>query len=315
LRRSSLRWLRWLVVIALVAVTLWKLRDSAPSILAVLHSTRPRWALVALASLITLGAYALLIESWRRTLGELGGYLSPHDAALVWLGSNLARYLPGFGWQLGVMGAMARERGVGVALSTAASALVTIVNLLTGLAVCLAGVALLAVGPDAIPSLDTRALIVVAVGVVGLLASPWLLPGIARHVSRLTGREIAMPRVTLRSALIAGGGTFIAWLAYGVSFWLLARAVLPRDVPRSIAGCITLYTLSYLTGLFNPLPAGLGITEPVIILLAPQFGVGTTAEATVLALFVRAWRTVLETVPNLIVLGVASLRSRQRPSA
>jgi hypothetical protein len=34
-----------------------------------------------------------------------------------------------------------------------------------------------------------------------------------------------------------------------------------------------------------------------------------------LALFVRAWRTVLETVPNLIVLGVASLRSRQRPSA
>jgi hypothetical protein len=60
------------------------------------------------------------------------------------------------------------------------------------------------------------------------------------------------------------------------------------------------------------MPAGIGATEPVIILLAPQLGIASAAEATVLALFVRAWRTVIEIVPNLAVLGVAAVLARRR---
>jgi uncharacterized membrane protein YbhN (UPF0104 family) len=311
--RSLLRTLRWLLVLVLAGAALWKLRDSLPAIAHALASTHPRWPLVALASAVTLGTYLLLIESWRRTLAALGGILSPVDAAVVWFGSNLARYLPGFGWQIGLMGAMAKERGIGVAVSTAGSALVTIASVLTGLAVCLAGLALLTVGPGAMPTMNRGALAVVGAGVLALAASPWVLPHVGRLAARATGREITLPRVSLRAALIAGGGTAIAWVAYGVAFWLLARAVLPATGPRSLAGCITLYTLSYLVGLFNPMPAGIGATEPVIILLAPQLGVASTAEATVLALFVRAWRTVMETVPNLMVLALASLRRHEVP--
>jgi uncharacterized membrane protein YbhN (UPF0104 family) len=310
--RSLLRWIRWGLVLVLVGAALWTLRGRLPSIEAALRATHPRWALVALASLLTLGAYAVLIESWRRTLGELGGPLAAADAAVIWFGSNLARYLPGFGWQIGLMGAMAKDRGVGVAISTGASALVAIASILTGLTVCAAGVTLLAIGPAELPSLNRSALALVTLIALALAASPWILPHVGALAARLTGRPIVLPRVTARSATIAGAGTLVAWLAYGTAFWLLARGVLPRDVPRSLAGCITVYTLSYLVGLFNPLPAGIGATEPVIILLAPQLGIASAAEATVLALFVRAWRTVMEIVPNLAVLGVASVLARGR---
>jgi len=46
-------------VLALVGAALWTLRDNLPSILAVARSTRPRWALVALASGVTLLTYVL----------------------------------------------------------------------------------------------------------------------------------------------------------------------------------------------------------------------------------------------------------------
>ena len=101
-----------------------------------------------------------------------------------------------------------------------------------------------------------------------------------------------------------------AWIAYGVSFWLLARAILPLGAEPSLLGCITLYTCSYLSGWFNPMPAGIGVTEPVMVLLGPQFGVASTAEMTVLALFARAVRTVLEMGPSLVALGIASMVHR-----
>lgn len=298
-------------MLALVGAALWTLRDNLPSILAVARSTRPRWVLVALASGLTLLTYVLLIESWRRVLGTVGGQLSPFDAAVIWLGSNLARYLPGTGWQLGLMGVMARERGVTLVMSTSASILVTIASTLTGVAICLAGLATLAATPGTIPALSNATLVVAGVSVVALACGPWFLPRLARTLSRLTGREIMLPRLSLRSVTIAACGTAVAWIAYGVAFWLLARAVLPTGTTRSLAGCITLYTFSYLVGWFNPMPAGIGVTEPVIVLLAPQFGVATTAEAAVLALFVRAWRTVMETVPNLAVVAVDAVKRRR----
>ena len=294
-------------MVLLVGAALWALRGSLPTIAAAARSTHPRWGFVAMASLLTLGAYAVLIESWRRVLRELGGQLSPADAAIVWFGSNLARYLPGTGWQIGVMGAMAKERGVTVTTSTSASLLTSVVSILTGLAVCLLGLAALAAGPAAVPSLSRRAMVLVAVGVVGLAASPWLMPRVARIASRLSGRELTLPRVSGRALWIACVGTTTAWLAYGVAFALLTVAVVPGAGFRSLSGCITLYTFSYLVGWFNPMPAGIGVTEPIIVLLAPQLGVATAAEATVLALFVRAWRTVMEMGTGLAALGVATI--------
>jgi hypothetical protein len=136
---------------------------------------------------------------------------------------------------------------------------------------------------------------------------------VARIARALTGREIVMPRIGARALVIAAASTTIAWLAYGVAFWILTNAIF-SGVPRSVAGCIAVYTGSYLLGLLAIAPpAGLGVSDGALILLAQQFGVATVAEASVLAIFVRIWRTVLEVLPGVIALGVGTAADRERP--
>jgi uncharacterized membrane protein YbhN (UPF0104 family) len=260
---------------------------------------------VAAASAIVLLTYALLIESWRRVLGELGGKLDFRDAARIWLVSNLARYLPGAFWQLGAMSEMARRRGVPVTVSTGSAILITVVNLFTGLGV-------FALFAAASPVLHSRGRVVIALGALGLVVAPFVLPHLQRIVRRLTGRDIVMPRFGLRPVLIAGVATAISWIAYGFAFWLLTRAILPGE-PRSLAGCIAIYTASYLTGLFNPAPAGIGAAEGAMVVMAPQFGVATGAEAAVLATVVRIWRSVLEALPGLLALALTRERTPEHP--
>lgn len=293
-------------MLALVGAALWALRGQLPSIVAVARSTHPHWGLVAAASAIVLLTYALLIESWRRVLGELGGRLSFRDAARIWLISNLARYLPGAFWQLGAMSEMARRRGVPVTVSTGSAILLTVVNLFAGLGV-------LALFTATLPDLSGKGRLMIALGALGLVVAPFVLPHLERIARKLTGREIVMPRFGVRSVLIAGLATTISWIAYGFAFWLLARAILPGD-SRSLAGCIALYTASYLTGLFNPAPAGLGAAEGAMIFMAPQLGVATAAEAAVLAAVVRIWRSALEALPGLVALALTRETTRASES-
>ena len=258
--------------------------------------THPRWGLVTLAGTIVLLTYALLIESWRWVLAALGGSLPFGAAARIWFVSNLARWIPGAFWQLGAMTEMTRRRGVPVTVSTSAAILITIVNLFTGLAVA---TAFMATTPT---MLHTRGRLIVAACAITLVLMPVVAPRLISLARRVTGREIAIPRLGLRPMIVAAVSTTIAWLAYGVAFWIMTRAVLPGEW-RDLPGCIAIYTASYLTGLLNPAPAGVGAAEGMMVLLAPQLGVATTAEAAVLAIVVRLWRTVLEIAPGLLALA------------
>jgi uncharacterized membrane protein YbhN (UPF0104 family) len=296
-----LRVLRWAFVVALVGAALWALRGQLPAVRAVAASTHPRWGLVALAAVIVLATYAVLIEAWRHVLAALGGALARGDAARIWIVSNLARWIPGAFWQLGAMTELTRREGVPVTISTSAAILITIVNLFTGLAVA---TAFMATTPT---MLHARGRAIVAVAAIALVLMPLMAPRIIRVARRVSGREIAIPRLSLRPVIIAALATAAAWLAYGVAFWIMARALLPggwRDLPA----CIAIYTASYLTGLLNPAPAGVGAAEGMIVLLAPTLGVATAAEAAVLSVVVRLWRTALEITPGLVALTLGRAR-------
>ena len=292
--RALLRILRWIVVVALVGAALWALRGQLPSVVAVADRVHPRWGLVSIASAVVLLTYWLLVESWRRVLGALGGTLGQGDAARIWFGSNLARWLPGAFWQFGAMTEMTRRRGVPVTVSTGATLLVTVVNLLTGLAV-----ACTFAFPVLRERFGAKGWWIVALGVAVITLGPLLITRVGALARKLTGREIVLPRFGAGAVTIAALSTAASWLAYGVAFWLMTRAVLPGD-SRSLSGCIALYTLSYLTGLLNPAPAGLGAAEGAMVVLAPQLGVATQAEAAVLSIIVRLWRTVLEIAPGIV---------------
>jgi uncharacterized membrane protein YbhN (UPF0104 family) len=301
-----LRILRWAFVLALVGAALWALRGQLPAVRDVAATTHPRWSLVALAAVIVLLTYALLIESWRRVLGALGGTLDRSAAARIWFVSNLARWLPGAFWQLGAMTELTRRRGVPVTVSTSSAVVITIVNLFTGLAVA---TAFMATTPT---MLHTRGRLIVAAGALALVLMPLLAPRVIALARRITGRDLAIPRLGFRSVIIAAASTTVAWLAYGVAFWVMARAVLPGGW-RDLSACIAIYTASYLTGLLNPAPAGVGAAEGMMVLLAPTLGVATTAEAAVLSIVVRLWRTVLEIAPGLVALAIGRRSDETEP--
>ncbi len=288
-------------------MALWYLRGQLPAIRQVVQEVRPRWSLVALASAVALLTYALLIETWRRVLMNMGARLSFARAALIWLGSSLARYLPLSGWQFAVMSAMARRRNVPLAVSAGASVLVTIVNVATGLVV-------LAVTSATTPQLRGAGVLLLGVGLLALLIAPFAIPRLARMASRLTGRAIVMPTFGLRPLLTAAVGTTLAWLAYGVAFAMLSRSIFPLTTPP-LAACIAVYVFAYLAGLlaFVP-PAGVGAAEVAMVFFATQLGVYGKEEAIVLSLVVRAWRTVMETVPAMIALAMAAVVDGDGPT-
>jgi uncharacterized membrane protein YbhN (UPF0104 family) len=289
------------VVLALIAGAIFALRNQWPSVRRVASEIHPRWELVSLASAIVLATYAMLIESWRQVVLALGSAFARGSAASVWFVSNLARWLPGAFWQLGAMTELARRRGVPVTVSTSSAVIITIVNIFTGLLVT---TAFMATTPEMV---STRGRTIIGVGAVVLVAFPLLAPRLVRVARRVTGRELAVPRIGFRAIAVAAISTTAAWLFYGVAFWVMTRAVLPGPW-RDLSACIAIYTASYLTGLFNPAPAGVGAAEGAMILLAPKLGVATAAEAAVLAIVVRLWRTVLEIAPGLIALAISGRR-------
>jgi uncharacterized membrane protein YbhN (UPF0104 family) len=285
----------------LIAGAIVALRNQWPGVRRVASDLRPRWELIALASAIVLVTYAMLIESWRHVVLALGSAFDRASAASVWFVSNLARWLPGAFWQLGAMTELARRRGVPVTVSTSSAVIVTIVNIFTGLLVALAFSA------TSLGEVTVRGRAIIAVGALVLVALPLLTPRLIALARRVTGRELAVPRIGFRAVVVAAVSTSAAWRFYGVAFWVMTRAVLPGPW-RDLSACIAIYTASYLTGLFNPAPAGVGAAEGAMILLAPKLGVATAAEAPVLAIVVRLWRTVLEIAPGLIALAVSGRR-------
>lgn len=281
---------------------IFALRDQWPGVRRVASQIHPRWELISLASAIVLVTYAMLIESWRHVVLALGGAFGRASAASVWFVSNLARWLPGAFWQLGAMTELARRRGVPVTVSTSSAVIVTIVSVFTGL---LVATAFMATTPEMV---SMRGRVIIGVGALVLVVLPLLAPRLVGQARRLTGRELVVPRIGLRPIVVAAISTTAAWLFYGVAFWVMTRAVLPGPW-RDLSACIAVYTASYLTGLFNPAPAGVGAAEGAMILLAPRLGVATAAEAAVLAIVVRLWRTVLEIAPGLIALAFSGARA------
>lgn len=303
-----MRALRWALSLGLIAAVLWALRGQWPAAAAALSAGHYRWGPIALGSLLVLAAYAVLIQCWRTVLRELGGQLSFGDAALVWLGSNVARYVPGSLWQLGVMSVMSRRRGVAIAGAGAAAVLVTIVSVFTGLA-------LFAATAARAPTLGARGVWVLAAGMLLLATALFLLPPLTRLASRVTGRSLVLPRVGHRAVGLAAAGSLAAWILYGLAFWLLLLGVL-EGAPRSLTGAVALYTGSYLAGFLALLPpAGLGAAEGAMYLLAPQLGVMTGPEAAAVALIVRLWRTALELLPGVLALLLDAARPDSRDRA
>ncbi|MFN8574908.1 MAG: lysylphosphatidylglycerol synthase domain-containing protein [Gemmatimonadaceae bacterium] len=264
----------------------------------------PVWSTIGVSCLVVFLAYAILIETWRRTVGAWGERIEWGQAARIWFISNLGRYLPGKIWQLGAMSAMAQARGVSPVAAAGSAIVVNLVNLLAG------------VGVVAVTGAEYLAAREAAVGlavtlVAAIVATPWILPLIARLASVVLRRPIELPRLPHSALWTAAVGCIAAWVLYGIAFWLLVAGTLGRAT-GPLASYIAAFTGSYLVGYIAIFaPGGIGVREKSLVASLNHLGLPPGAPG-IVALTSRLWLTVLEVVPGILLLALSAVRG-ERP--
>jgi hypothetical protein len=224
---------------------------------------QPGW--LGLATLSVFLTYACYIESWRRLLAGWGERIHFTAAARAWCLANLGRYLPGKIW--GVTGLVVLAGRAGVRGTVAAASAVAFQALVLG-----TGAAVVAVAtPHATSALRLGVGFLVAAVSLGALV--WA-PAV-RLLGRLVVAAGPLAPLPLSAVGLGGIAMLLGWLAYGLSFWLLAHGLLP-DVHVPLATAVGIFVLGYILGtLALFVPGGLGVRELVLIsLLTPVLGSG-----------------------------------------
>ena len=269
--------------------------------------TSPDWATIALSGVVFLGAHAVLVQTWRSVLGCWGARLPFWTAARIWSVSNLGRYVPGKIWQIGAMGAMARDVGVSPLAASGSAILGTLVNVVAGFVVALLGGRALLDRSSA--GHGDLAIAFVVIAAVALLAAPALLPRLAPWLGRVARRPVD-PTLPTRAVVYALLGNIVAWLLYGAAFRLFMVGLL-GGAAGGYAEYLAAYTISYLAGylaLFAP--AGLGVREGAMVTVLIYAGLATRPQAALVALASRVWLTLLEVVPGFLFWAHAAVRRR-----
>lgn len=271
---------QWIVALAIIGFAAADLARSWSR----LREQPVEWAvrpvLLIASACVVWAMYAVLVEAWRVMLRGWGDRLPLAAAARIWTVSSLGKYIPGKVWAIAGMAVMAQRAGVRRWTATASAVVLQALAVGTGAAV---------VGAAGSASLESRfpwvpaalvALVVLSLVGIGLL----LWPPFVRRLVRLV--RVDAEGTSPGAAAVLGGmlANFIAWVGYGVAFWLLARGLFeaPAFTPTL---AITTFAASYVAGLlFLPAPAGLGVRESVVILMLG----GALGETSALALAIAS---------------------------
>lgn len=261
---------------------------------------------ILVSGAIVLGAYALLVQTWRILLAGTGASLRFWTAARIWSISNLWRYVPGKVWQIGAMGALAQREQVSPIAAAGTAIVSTILNIATGIAMVLllgwrsleewnAGAHPVAIG-----------LLVAAV--LGLAAMPYVLPRLSAAAAQMTGRDVRITAPPRWAIAVATGGNLLSWILYGVAFQWLARGLL-GEASAPAWQYIAVFAASYVVGyLFLFIPGGIGPREAVMMYLLTSLSMAHPKEAALLTAGSRIWLTFLELVPGFVFLAYGRLR-------
>lgn len=244
--------------------------------------------LLVLAALVVWSGYAALIAGWRGVLRGWNETLAPWQAGRIWALSSLGKYLPGKIWAVAGMVVMAQRAGVRPVAAAGSALVMQLLAMGTGAAVvALTGV--LALATDGWLRLGLIAVLVASVaGTLVILQTGWL----NRILARLPGGVDQVATPTPLSILGGVAANVLAWGAYGVAVWLLARALIP-EVSFPLLTTIGAFAASYIVGFLVLLvPGGLGVREGVFVLMLQ--GVVGLAPATAIALASRLLFTLTE---------------------
>ena len=304
MRRNATRLLLALLTLVAVGLAGWNILTQWRAFRASGAHLVLQWPLILLSSALVATAYAVLIETWRRTVRSWDAELPWGVAARIWFVSNLGRYLPGKVWQIGAMGVLAREAGVSPVAAAGSALVINLVNVLAGFGL------VLITGSEFFEAPRVAIALAVALA-VGIALAPRLIPVVGRAAGRLLRRRIDVPVLPDSAVWLACIGCLLAWILYGIAFQVFVAGVLGQ-APGRTASYIAAFTGSYLAGyivLFAP--GGIGVREGSLILALSRFGLAQSGAAGVISLTSRLWLTVLEVLPGLALLALGALRGRR----
>ncbi|NLG27456.1 MAG: hypothetical protein GX557_06070 [Chloroflexi bacterium] len=259
-------WLRWvgrILGVVLVALSVYYLGRSLVDGLrqVPLRDLRPQPAPLLLSFALTVVCVGLGGWSWHLVLRALGHPLMLRRCLAIQTTSNLAKYVPGYAWQLVGKGYLTRREGLPTAVVAFAVPLELGALLLSGVAVALVAMpgGLEFPGLGRMPAGAQIAGAGLAWAALALL--PVVLGSLGAHPRR--PRWVA-PIVRPRTLWAALGVLLLSWVLFGLAFGLLARAFQPlrlADYRLAVFSLVSSFLVSLLA-LF--VPAGLGVRESVM---------------------------------------------------
>ena len=258
--------------------------------------------------LASLGLTTLCVMAggwtWQLVLGSLGYVLPLTECLRIHTTSNLAKYIPGYAWQLLGKAYLTRRQEIPTAVVSFGVLLEMGCLLLTGILVALVFMPeeaqLPLVGsPSAIARIGLASCVVVVL--VALSQSPRIFSGKRRRPKWLV---VLQHPTRLWLALLVMAG---AWVLFGIAFGCLARALADQGV---VDWGLSIYALTAsflvsLAALF--VPGGLGVREGIMVYaLSSRLPTGRAALVAILS------RLVL-TASELLAFGLSWLWQATHP--
>ena len=255
------------------------------------------WGWIAVATIIVILTYLLLIETWRRILIAWSSGLPFAVASRIWFVSNLGKYVPGKIWSIAAMSAMARSNSVSPVAAAGSSILIQFVSIAAGIGVVLVAGA---------QALDRPLLAggVMMVLLVGIGVTPFVLPRMVGRAASALGKQVVVPPMAPSVVWWAFARAAISWLMYGAAFQLFVRGVL-GDAAGATTSYVAVYAASYIIGFLALFaPGGAVVRESAMVAGMLRFGLAGQADALTIAIASRLWLTVVELLPGLAYLAV-----------
>ncbi len=264
------------------------------------------WTLVAAASAVWYFAFGVLAANWARSLRWWKQVLGVQDALYIFFVSNLARYIPGAVWQLAGLAAMSTARNVSPLAATAGVLIQQLVLLLSGAIIAIvAAPRLLGEWTDNVPPVA-----LISAALLGMTLLILALPAVLRRMQplleRRLGGRLTLPSLSRRDLAAYVARTAIAWVVYGVSFWMLGRGLFGTAAPSPFDASTAYIGASVLGIAAVFAPGGIIVRELAIAgALSPAIGL---ERATILAIASRVWVIGLEILGAIVMLALARFR-------
>jgi glycosyltransferase 2 family protein len=259
-----------------------------------------QWQYIVIAIISVVISLLMGVMGWWLIMGLFGINFDLQTAAFIHLRANLAKYIPGYAWQLVGKAYLTRREGVGPKVISAAMMLEFLLLVSSGTVL---GAAIVMNHVLQLPT-EWRYLVVTAGGLCALLITG--LPFFWSKIKTIFKISTRFSMAKYISAIIA---IIVGWLALALSIWALTAAIIPTK-PESWPIFIFVTVGSFVLSLIVIfIPAGIGVRESIItFLLAQLTGTGIAA-------LVATFSRLLLIICEITAAGVITLvHRRQTPN-